>query len=91
MLIKSNEAPNCHKLIGKRKIVQLELWQTKVKLRLMLHEELGAYIHYDLRNENPIRFVSSSSFTPFAGIPTNERAATIIQTMMTKFEESICT
>jgi neutral trehalase len=59
----------------------------KSKASFNATEELGAYIHYDLRNEKPIRFVSSSSFTPFAGIPTNERAATIIQTMMTKFEE----
>lgn len=92
MLIKSNEALiELYTLIGgnKDKVAQLEQWQAKSKASFnakLYDAELGAYIHYDLRNEKPIRLVSSSSFTPlFAGIPTKERAATIIQTMMTKF------
>ncbi|MFQ3174893.1 MAG: hypothetical protein ACI8W0_002020 [Flavobacterium sp.] len=92
MLIKSSQALiNLYTLIGgnKDKIAQLQQWQTKSKASFnakLYDVELGAYIHYDLRNKKPIRFVSSSSFTPlFAGIPTNDRAATIIKTMMTKF------
>ena len=52
----------------------------------LFDEELGAYIHYDLRNEKPIRFVSSSSFSPlFAGIPSKERAQIVVNTMLAKF------
>lgn len=92
MLIKSNDALiNLYQLIGgnEDKITQLERWQAKSikSFNTKLYDaELGAYVHYDLRNEKPIRFVSSSSFSPlFAGIPSKEQAATIIQTMMTKF------
>ena len=92
MLIKSNDAMiNLYKLIGgnQEKVAQLEQWQTKSKASFnakLFDKELGAYIHYDLRNEKPIRFVSSSSFSPlFAGIPSTEQAAIIINTMMTKF------
>lgn len=92
MLIKSNDAMiNLYKLIGgnQEKVAQLEQWQAKSKASFnakLFDKELGAYIHYDLRNEKPIRFVSSSSFSPlFAGIPSTEQAAIIINTMMTKF------
>lgn len=92
MLIKSNEALiNLYTLIGNNedKIAQLETWQTKSKASFntkLYDEELGAYIHYDLRNNKPIRFVSSSSFSPlFAGIPSKERAEKLVNTMMQKF------
>ncbi|MDG1872049.1 MAG: trehalase family glycosidase [Flavobacterium sp.] len=92
MLIKSNDAMiNLYKLIGgnQEKVAQLEQWLAKSKASFnakLFDKELGAYIHYDLRNEKPIRFVSSSSFSPlFAGIPSTEQAAIIINTMMTKF------
>ena len=92
MLIKSNEALiDLYKIIGgnEDKIAQLEKWQAKSKTSLnekLYDADLGAYIHYDLRNERLIRFVSSSSFSPlFAGVPSKEQAATIIKTMMDKF------
>ena len=92
MLIKSNEALiNLYKLIGgnKEKIATLLKWQNKSIRSFnskLYDKELGAYIHYDLRNEKPIRFVSSSSFTPiFAGIPTKEHAESLVNTMITKF------
>ncbi|WP_111709626.1 amylo-alpha-1,6-glucosidase [Lutibacter citreus] len=92
MLIKSNNALiNLYKLIGNNeaKIKQLEKWQEKSIKSFndkLYDEELGAYIHYDLRNEKPLRFVSSSSFSPlFAGIPSKERAKRLVTTMMDKF------
>lgn len=92
MLIKSNDALiNLYTLIGgnQEKIEQLEKWQAKSKNAFndkLFDAELGAYIHYDLRNNKPIRFVSSSSFSPlFAGIPNAVQANAIVQTMMTKF------
>lgn len=92
MLIKSNEALiNLYQLIGgnEDKIEQVKNWQVKSKNafnKKLYDSELGAYIHYDLRNERPINFVSSSSFSPlFAGIPSKEQAKSIVQTMMTKF------
>ena len=92
VLIKSNNALiNLYKIIGNNedKITQLLKWTNKgVKSfnTKLYDEELGAYIHYDLRNEKPIRLVSSSSFVPiFANIPTKQRAAQLISTMITKF------
>ena len=92
LLIKSNEALiDLYEIIGgnENKITQLKQWQVKSKAafnKKLFDANLGAYIHYDLRNERPIRFVSSSSFSPlFAGIPSKEQAAIIIKTMMAKF------
>ncbi len=92
MLIKSNQSLiNLYKLIGssKEKVNQLEMWQEK-SIKSFNHklfdEEIGAYIHYDLRNERPLRYLSSSSFSPiFANIPSKERAAAMIQVMMETF------
>ena len=92
MLIKSNQSLiELYKLIGgnENKIEQLEKWQEKAMNAFnnkLFDEELGAYIHYDLRNERPLRYISSSSFSPlFAGIPSKERASVLVQTMMNKF------
>ena len=92
MLIKSNSSLIAlYKLIGgnEDKIKQLEKWQEKSikSFNSKLYDtELGAYIHYDLRNEKPIRFVSSSTFSPlYAGIPSKEQAKTLVNTMMSKF------
>ncbi len=92
MLIKSNESLlELYDLIGgnEEKKIQLRQWQQKsikgVNTKLF-DEELGAFVHYDLRNDRPIRFVSSSSFSPlFAGIPDVKRAETLVQTMVDKF------
>tara|TARA_R110001606_G_scaffold93144_2_gene206720 strand:+ start:9311 stop:10618 length:1308 start_codon:yes stop_codon:yes gene_type:complete len=92
MLIKSNESLiNLYTLIGGNadKIEQLEKWQQKSKTSFnakLYDEEIGAYIHYDLRNEKPLRFLSSSSFAPlFANIPSQEKAAKMVEVMMDKF------
>lgn len=92
MLIKSNEALiELYELIGnsEEKIRTLRQWQTKSKTRFnekLFNEKLGAYVHYDLRNDKQIEFLSSSSFTPlYAGIPSKERAEIVVKTMMDKF------
>jgi hypothetical protein len=92
MLIKSNKALiNLYELIGgnEEKVMQLQKWNKKSIASFnskLFDEELGAYIHYDLRNEKPIRFISTSSFTPlFAGIPSKEQAEVLVKTMMDKF------
>ncbi|SNR35274.1 MGH1-like glycoside hydrolase domain-containing protein [Lutibacter flavus] len=92
MLIKSNYSLiSLYRILGNNedKIEQLKQWQKKSIAsfnKKLFDEELGAYIHYDLRNEKPIRFVSSSSFSPlFAGIPSKERAQIVVNTMLAKF------
>ncbi|MFI1772955.1 MGH1-like glycoside hydrolase domain-containing protein [Thalassobellus citreus] len=92
VLIKSNESLIAlYKLIGNNedKIAQLQKWQTKSIKSFndkLFDEELGAYIHYDLRNEKPIRYISSSSFSPwFANIPNKERADSMLKVMLDKF------
>tara|TARA_R110002111_G_scaffold225896_2_gene287622 strand:- start:433 stop:1743 length:1311 start_codon:yes stop_codon:yes gene_type:complete len=92
MLIKSSQSLiELYKLIGnnEEKVSQLQTWKNKSISTFnekLFDEELGAYIHYDLRHEKPLRYVSSSSFSPlFANIPTQERAEALVQTMMDKF------
>ena len=92
ILIKSNKALiNLYELIGgnEAKINQLQQWQEKSisSFNSKLYDaELGAYVHYDLRNEKPIRLVSSSSFSPlFAGIPSKDQANALVTTMVEKF------
>ncbi|REG89655.1 trehalase [Winogradskyella sediminis] len=92
MLIKSNAALIAlYEIIGDAddKISQLKQWQTKAIARFnekLFNEKLGAYVHYDLRNEKQIEHVSSSSFSPlFADIPDEARANTLVETMTTKF------
>jgi len=92
MLIKSNSSLiKLYKIIGDNedKIEQLQKWQNKSITSFnakLFDKELGAYIHYDLRNEKPIRFISSSSFAPlYASIPSKEQAKKLVNTMLTKF------
>lgn len=92
MLIKSNESLiKLYELIegNEEKINQLRKWQEKaigVFNDKLYDSELGAYVHYDLRNERPLRFLSSSSFAPlYAGIPNKARAEKLIKVMMEKF------
>ncbi len=92
MLIKSNEALiDLYTIIGDNtsKIDTLSKWQKKSKTNFnskLFNKELGAYVHYDLRNEKQIPFVSSSSFAAlYANIPNPEQAKTLVNTMMTKF------
>lgn len=92
MLIKSNQALiELYGLIGNNedKIEHLKTWQAKSIINFntkLFDEELGAYIHYDLRNDRAIKYVSSSSFAPlYANIPDAERAERLVKTMMEKF------
>jgi hypothetical protein len=92
MLIKSNESLiELYKIIGnnEEKVQQLEAWQAKsIKSfnEKLFNEDLGAYVHYDLRNNKPLNYVSSSSFAAlYAGIPSKERAAILVNTMLEKF------
>lgn len=92
MLIKSNEALlELYGLIGgnEAKKATLAHWQKKSMERFnskLFDSDLGAYVHYDLRNEKAIRHISSSSFSPlFANIPSQERAEILVQTMMDNF------
>ncbi|WP_109438399.1 MULTISPECIES: MGH1-like glycoside hydrolase domain-containing protein [Aquimarina] len=92
MLIKSNESLiNLYEVIGghSNKIDQLRIWQRKSIRSFnekLFNNELGAYVHYDLRNEKQISFVSSSSFAPlFAGIPDIDKAKVLVNTMLERF------
>ncbi|MEP3999440.1 MAG: trehalase family glycosidase [Ekhidna sp.] len=92
MLIKSNQALiELYELIGghEHKIATLSQWQSKSIKSFndkLFDAALGAYVHYDLRNEEPIRHITSSSFSPlFAHIPSEERAQVLVKTMMEKF------
>ncbi|MFS4468948.1 MGH1-like glycoside hydrolase domain-containing protein [Maribacter sp. 2210JD10-5] len=92
MLIKSNEALlELYELIGGNGAKKLFLTQWQKRSieafnNKLFNEELGAYVHYDLRNERQICHVSSSSFSPlFANIPNQERAKILVKTMLEKF------
>ena len=92
MLIRSNQSLiSLYEMIegNEDKIEQLKSWQLKSLDTFnskLYNEELGAYIHYDLRKDQPIRMVSSSSFSPlFAGIPNKEQAQALVNTMLEKF------
>ncbi|WP_397445322.1 MGH1-like glycoside hydrolase domain-containing protein [Polaribacter sp. R77954] len=92
MLIKSNKSLiQLYQEIGGNadKIDQLKKWQAqsiKSFNEKLYDDELGAYIHYDLRNEKPLRYLSSSSFAPlFANIPSQERADKMVKVMLEKF------
>ncbi|TXE09606.1 glycoside hydrolase [Seonamhaeicola algicola] len=92
VLIKSNQSLiNLYELIGNNdaKIKQLKQWQEKAIKTFntkLFDENLGAYVHYDLRNEKQLNFLSSSSFAPlFANIPSKERAETMVNVMMERF------
>ena len=92
MLIKSNAALlELYKILGSAddKINSLMQWQSRAINRFnekLFNSKLGAYVHYDLKNEKQIEFLSSSSFSALAAnIPNDERAAVIIETMMNKF------
>jgi hypothetical protein len=93
MLIKSNQSLiDLYSLLGgnEDKIDQLKNWQEKSISSFnekLFDKELGAYVHYDLRNEKPLRFISSSSFAPiYANIPSKERVGVLVNTMLNKFD-----
>ncbi len=92
ILIKSNEAliQLYEKLGGnEEKVNYLKKQQSKSVKSLndkLYNDELGAYVHFDLRKNMQIPYVSSSSFSPlFSGAPDKEKAIRLVDTMMTKF------
>jgi hypothetical protein len=92
MLIASNHSLiRLYEMIGgnEEKINQLKQYNDKAISSFnskLWDEELQAYIYYDLRNEEPIPMITSSSFTPlFANIPDAEKAAKLLHTLQTKF------
>lgn len=92
MLIASNNSLiRLYEQLGghQEKLEKLRMLNEKSKTRFnekLFHAGQGAYVHYDLRNDQPISFTSSSSFSPlFAEIPNEKQAEILIDTMMRKF------
>jgi len=94
VLLKSNQSLiDLYRIIGNKnnndKIHQLQKWQdkgTKAFNNKLYNEELGVYVHYDLRNEKLLKHISSSSFAPlFANLPSEARAKKMVDIMMEKF------
>lgn len=74
------------KIIGEEEAIpQLQAWYDATKQAMnskLFDEELGGYVHYDLRNECPIRMLTSSSMVAlFAGIPSAERAQRMVEVL----------
>ena len=95
ILIRSNEALiKLYKIIGgnQDKINYLKTKNEKSKNGMnkkLYNKDLNAYVHYDLRNDKPISFISSSSFIPFfCGAPSMTRAKMLLKTLITKFADS---
>lgn len=88
MLIKSNESLiKLGELLGKKdKVKKLEQWQhlaIQAMNSKLYDDTLEGYVYYDLRNERKLSHLSSSSFTPLmAGIPSEERAESIVEHFM---------
>lgn len=92
ILIRSNEALiKLYGLLGgnDEKIAYLKSKQQKSIQSLntkLYNDQLGAYVHFDLRNDRQIPYVSSSSFTPlYSGAPDKKIAERLVKTMMQKF------
>lgn len=92
ILIKSNAALiELYQLLNgsKEKLEVLNAWQEKAKIRFnekLFNHTLNAYVHYDLRNEKQLPYVTSSSFGAlFADIPTKDLADKLIQTLIHNF------
>ena len=88
ILIRSNQGLiRLFKLIGghDEKINYLEEKQAKGIQSLnkkLFNQNLGAYTHYDLRNDESIPLISSSSFTPmFCGAPDKEIVNVLTKTL----------
>ncbi len=84
MLIASNEALiTIGEYLGKsEQVKQLKSWNARSRASYdnkLYDTELKGYVHYDLRNNKPLRHLSSSSFVAlFAGIPSQEKAVEMV-------------
>ena len=92
ILIRSNEALiRLYKILGgnKEKITYLKKQNVKsidALNKKLFRNDLGAYVHYDLRNEKHILSLSSSSFSPlFCGAPNKKRSIKLLNTFMNIF------
>ena len=92
MLIKSNTALiELYELIGdsEDKINTLRGWDEKAVHtfnKKLFNKDLGAYVHYDLRNEYQIGHLTSSSFAAlYSQIPSKDQASILVDTLMDKF------
>ena len=85
MLIRSNESLiKLGIILGKdEQVARLEKWQHQAisSMNSKLYDEgLNGYVYFDLRNNRKLTHLSSSSFTPLmAGIPSEERAKTMVE------------
>nr|WP_299382673.1 trehalase family glycosidase [Allomuricauda sp.] len=92
ILIRSNEALiRLYRLLGGNKD-KIDYLSSKLSLGIesfnnkLFNKELGCYVHYDLRNNKQLPYVCSSSFSPlYAGVPSAERAKTLVNTMLERF------
>jgi len=92
MLIKSNESlVKLYTLLGKgqKEIDQLNKWQ-ELSIHNFNHKlynkALGAYVHYDLRNDRQLQYICSSSFAPlYSPAPNKDIAESLVRTMLEKF------
>lgn len=92
MLIKSNESLiHLYTQIGgnQEKIDYLTRCQEKSITHFnkkLFDKELNAYVYFDLRNNQHIRHITSSSFTPlYAGIPSKDQAKKLIEVLLDRF------
>ncbi|MET1257775.1 trehalase family glycosidase [Flagellimonas sp. DF-77] len=92
MLIKSNEALiELYELFGHADDMVRYLREKQEKSiagmnAKLFSESLGAYVHYDLRRNAQIPYLTSSSFAPlFCGAPNADRASRMVATMMERF------
>tara|TARA_B100001996_G_scaffold146990_1_gene111982 strand:+ start:79 stop:1395 length:1317 start_codon:yes stop_codon:yes gene_type:complete len=92
ILIRSNQALiNLYKIIGNEtKKIEFLINKQEKSINSMnnklFDEKLGVYIHYDLRNNRPLPFISSSSFSPlFCGAPDEKRSKKMTSVLIKKF------
>ncbi len=84
MLIASNNALiRMGELLGFHpQVEKLKGWNEMAKKNMnekLFDSNLNAYVYYDLRNERSYHHISSSSFAPlFAGVPSSERAKSLV-------------
>ena len=92
LLFKSNEALiTLYELLGSghSEIKILKFWQAKSLASFnekLFDDELGVYVHYDLKEGRKIRKITSSSFIPiYAGIPDQKQIARMIAVLQDRF------
>ena len=92
MFVASNHSLiRLYAMLGKNeeKIARLKSYNKKTTFSFnnkLWDDNLKAYVHYDLRNEISIPMITSSLFTPlFVGIPDEDKAKSLVNTLQTRF------